>query len=522
MLSSAKKLEWQESLPRIIADLVIVHVSMLVALSMSVVYQTMNGNSGEAQALVAGFQLYYVKFFWLLAPLFPISFFANGFYTHSRAYCGKFKALVILRGVGISVALFLTVTFLVFGHERIGRSVALPFAILTAAGTSAIRAIKDLFDKHYEVMSRAQAIPAIGEDRILVLGGAGYIGSMLLRRLLEGGRKVRVLDAVMYGAASIQNILGHPNLDLVVGDCRNISDVVGAVRGVGSIIDLAAIVGDPACEQDRQTALEINYAATRMLIEVAKGYKVRRLVFASSCSVYGATTLEIDEETEVRPLSLYARTKADSEEALRQSRSENFHPIILRFATVFGLSYRPRFDLVVNLLCAQAHQEGVITIYNGEQWRPFIHVKDVVEAIMLLLDTPTQLVSGQIFNVGDRHLNHSLAEVGEKIRQAFPTTRIEHIDNTDRRNYRVSFEKIRNQLGFECKYRLEDGIHEIKQAFDENRISNYRDPRYNNQHFLARSAPVVRRSDLDVQIMAAFGSPLIKSRALAVPLIKSA
>jgi nucleoside-diphosphate-sugar epimerase len=522
MLSSVKTLSWQESLPRIVADLVIVHICMLTALSMSVIYQTMNGNSSEAQALVGGFQLYYVKFFWLLAPLFPITFFANGFYTHSRAYCSKYKALVILRGVAISVALFLAVNFFIFGHERIGRSVAIPFAILTATGIWAIRVIKDLFEKHYEVMPRAPRMLATREDRILLLGGTGYIGSVLLRRLLESGRKVRVLDAIMYGAASIQDILGHPNLDLVVGDCRNIGDMVSAMDGVRSIIDLAAIVGDPACEQDRQTALEINYAATRMLIEVAKGHKVHRFLFASSCSVYGASTFEMDEEAEVKPLSLYARTKVESEEALRQARTENFHPIILRFATVFGLSYRPRFDLVVNLLCAQAHQEGVITIYNGEQWRPFIHVKDVVEAIMLMLDSPTGLVSSQIFNVGDRRLNHSLTEVGERIRQAFPNTRVEHVDNTDKRDYRVSFDKIRNLLGFECKYQLEDGIREIKQAFDEKKISNYKDPYYHNQHFLARSTRAVRRSDLDEQIMAAFAYPLTESAGFVRPLIKSA
>src|SRR5208283_5310357 len=232
----------------------------------------------------------------------------------------------------------------------------------------------------------------------------------------------------------------NPEFELLVGDCRNIQDVVRAVQGVESIVDLAAIVGDPACELDHKPALETNYAATRMLIEVAKGNGVRRLVFASSCSVYGATDLEMDEQSAVRPISLYGQTKVDSEQALREARSPTFHPVILRFATVFGLGYRPRFDLVVNLLTAKARQEGVITVFNGQQWRPFIHIRDVVEATVKVLEAPARFVSGEIFNVGDSSMNHTLSEVGELIRAMLPATRVEHVENADRRNYRVCFD----------------------------------------------------------------------------------
>src|SRR5262249_4766750 len=139
---------------------------------------------------------------------------------------------------------------------------------------------------------------------------------------------------------------------------------------------------DPACEQDRDAALEINFAATRMLIEIAKGHNVDRLLFASSCSVYGETEELCDENSQVNPISLYARTKVDSEGALARARTDRFHPTILRLATVFGASYRLRFDLVVNLLLAKALREGIITIFNGEQWRPFIHVSDVAEGFI--------------------------------------------------------------------------------------------------------------------------------------------
>src|SRR5262249_46220608 len=195
-------------------------------------------------------------------------------------------------------------------------------------------------------------------------------------------------------------VRNHPNFELIVGDCRNIQDVVKSMQRVDSVIHLAAIVGDPACEQDRASALEINYAATRMLVEVAKGHGVRRMLFASSCSVYGATEIEMDENSAVQPISLYGHTKVDSERALLEAASDTFHPSILRFATVFGLGYRPRFDLVVNLLTAKARQEGVITIYNGEQWRPFIHVRDLVEATVQVMEAPLALVGGQVLNVG--------------------------------------------------------------------------------------------------------------------------
>ena len=138
--------------------------------------------------------------------------------------------------------------------------------------------------------------------------------------LLESGRKVRVVDSLVYGDEPLRGVFGHPNLEMRIGDCRNIQDMVAAVRGVDSIIDLAAIVGDPACEQDKQTALEINYAATRMLIEVAKGHGIQRFIFASSCSVYGATDVMMDEHSAVKPISLYGQTKLDSEHALLAAR----------------------------------------------------------------------------------------------------------------------------------------------------------------------------------------------------------
>jgi nucleoside-diphosphate-sugar epimerase len=282
--------------------------------------------------------------------------------------------------------------------------------------------------------------------------------------------------------------------------------VVAAVKGVQAIVHLAAIVGDPACEQDRQTALETNFAATRMLIEVAKGDGVRQLIFTSSCSVYGATDLLMDEESSVQPISLYGETKVDSEAALLAARSENFHPVILRLATVFGNSHRPRFDLVVNLLSAKAHQEGVITIFNGTQWRPFIHVRDVARAIATVLEAPLAVVSGQIYNVGDSRQNWTLSQIAEKVSEVIPNTRVTNIENSDRRNYRVSFAKIRSQLRFECEISVEEGVRELKDAFDSGLITDYNSNRYNNQKYLSEAGSPIHMCDMDANIMAAFAT----------------
>jgi nucleoside-diphosphate-sugar epimerase len=348
-----------------------------------------------------------------------------------------------------------------------------------------------------------------GQGHVLVIGGAGYIGCLLLRRLLSDGRRVRVLDNAVYGLEAIQDLMCHPNLEYVDGDSRNIQDIVKAMHQVSSVVHLAAIVGDSACELDHRVAIEINYTATRMLIEIAKGCDVERFLFASSCSVYGATDEFMGENSKVEPVSLYGRTKISSERVLFDAAGPNFHPVIMRFATVFGLSNRPRFDLVVNLLAAKARQDGAITIFNGRQWRPFIHVKDLVEAIILLLNAPLSAVSTEVFNVGDNRLNFTLDEVAEVVQRVFPGTRIENMENQDHRNYRVNFDKIERRVGFHCRYTLESGVREIKAAFDSNQIKNYQDIRFNNLVFLRESGTPKVKSDFDAEVMAALGGECI-------------
>jgi nucleoside-diphosphate-sugar epimerase len=493
-----------QALPRAIADFINLHICMLCALAMPIFYFSLTGQQQEAAIRLAGAIAYYSSSFVLLSLLFPLVFLLNGFYTRSRGYVGRYKNLVIIRGIGIGILIFLAANFVFLRHLLVPRSVLLVFSALAMLSLTLSRILKAVLSKRFEVTSRSAKTPSPLTDWVLVLGGAGYIGSILVRELLAAGRKVRVLDSLVYGGGALGDILGHPNLELKVGDCRKIQDVVGAVKGAQSVVLLAAIVGDPACEIDRQTTLQINYAATRMLIEVVRGNGIDRLVFASSCSVYGATDLVMDERSGVQPVSLYGQTKVDSEEALLEKSSNNFHPVVLRLATVFGLSYRPRFDLVVNLLTAKACKGECITVFNGTQWRPFIHVRDAARGIALALTAPLPSVSGEIFNLGDTEMNYRLLDVVEKILKLLPKTKVEHKENSDQRNYRVSFEKIRHRLGFACSLSLDDGIQELRHAFEKKQILDYRDPKYYNVDSLRLSGSPSCKDELDERVMAAF------------------
>ncbi|MBV9172734.1 MAG: SDR family oxidoreductase, partial [Chloroflexi bacterium] len=263
------------------------------------------------------------------------------------------------------------------------------------------------------------------------------------------------------------------------------SSLVRAVGGVDAVVHLGEIVGDPACALDEQITLEINLAATRMAADVAKGFGVRRFVYTSSCSVYGASEGLVDEGSELNPVSLYARTKIAAERALLGLRGNEFHPIIVRLATVYGLSHRPRFDLVVNTLAGRAYTDHEITVFGGSQWRPFVHVRDVARALLLCLEKPLELVEGEVFNVGSDAQNYTIQQIAECVAAEVPDTRVYVATGSpDSRNYRVSFGKIKRELGFEPQRHVRDGIREIVAALASGDITTYHDPRHNNVEYL--------------------------------------
>lgn len=324
-------------------------------------------------------------------------------------------------------------------------------------------------------------------NTILVTGGAGYTGCLLVRKLLDRGHHVRVLDNFTYGSGGLDPLIGHERLEVVEGDISSIRDVVSAVKDVDAVVALAAIVGDPACGLNAEETLNLNYESTKVLVETCNFYGVQRLVFASSCSVYGASHNEILTETSaLNPVSLYARTRILSEDVIFE-RCGDVVPVILRLATVFGLSPRMRFDLVVNTLTARAVVDRRIQIVGGDQWRPFVHCQDAAEAFVLAATASPELVRGEIFNVGNAEMNFTIGQVGDVVAdEVGDDVAIELIEvEEDPRNYRVSCEKIEKALGFRPEYDLRAGVREMIVAIEETpRLRNYDHVAYSNLKLL--------------------------------------
>ena len=258
-------------------------------------------------------------------------------------------------------------------------------------------------------------------------------------------------------------------------------DVICAFKDVDAVVHLGEIVGDPACSLNPDFTIEVNYMATKTLAEACCYCGIRRFIFSSSCSVYGANDSQLSEESALNPVSLYARCKVESERAILAIKDDYFSPVILRLATVYGLSYRPRFDLVVNLLTAKAVIEKKIKIFGGEQWRPFVSINDAADAILCILRAEDRIVKREIFNIGSNEQNYKLQVIGELIKKALPDIDVGIIkDNIDKRNYRVKFDKLTNSMGFKCKDRIIDEIVKMKEYILNSMAIDINDSRFNN------------------------------------------
>jgi nucleoside-diphosphate-sugar epimerase len=315
-------------------------------------------------------------------------------------------------------------------------------------------------------------------DRVLVTGGAGYVGAVLVPQLLQAGYAVRVLDLYIYGREPLEAVRGHPKLEEIEGDLRDVDLVRRSLKDCDAVIHLACISNDPSVELDEALSRTINYEAFIPLVKMARDAGVRRFIHASSGSVYGVSDdPNVTEEHPLVPVSLYNKFKAMCEPILLDAQSSTFVPVIVRPATICGYSPRQRLDLTVNILTNHAVNAGKITVFGGAQMRPNLHMQDMVDLYMLLLRIEDEPIAGQIFNAA--YQNYSVAETARIVREVVRSEMPERgeIDivttpSDDIRSYHISSEKIRRVLGFVPRFTIEDGVRDLIRAFRAGLLPN--------------------------------------------------
>ncbi len=322
-------------------------------------------------------------------------------------------------------------------------------------------------------------------QKIVVTGGAGYIGSVLCSLLLNAGYRVTVLDNLTCGGSSLLGVFTHPNFEFIRGDIVSPDDVGRALRGASAVVHLAAIVGDPACARDPERAIAVNRVGSRTVLQQSLEAGVQLFLFASTCSNYGRMDTGdgwVDEQSPLRPVSLYAELKVEFEQLLLESRND-MTVVCLRFATAFGLSYRPRFDLTVNQFTAELVQGHRLEVYGEQFWRPYCHVRDLADACRLVLAAQRQQVDRRAFNVGADDQNHTKKQLTDMIlcETGVSSDLVTYVHkDEDPRDYRVRCDKIHSTTGFRPRHSLVAGITEIAAAVRSGVIANPADPRYHN------------------------------------------
>lgn len=317
--------------------------------------------------------------------------------------------------------------------------------------------------------------------KILITGGAGYIGSVLTRQLVQKGYMVTVFDNLQFGGEATIDLLSHKRFKLVRGDIRNKKQVQAALKNIDCVVNLAALVGEPACNVDPKVTKDINYKGTKIVCDVSKANGVKLFIHISTCSNYGISDTKhpATEEATLHPISLYATTKIAAERYAITQTSSNFPVCILRLATAFGLSPRMRFDLLVNEFVRDAFVKKKVSIYQPLAWRSFVHVSDIGLAIHLALTAPEKKINGEIFNVANK--NFQKQDIVNFIRKYIPGCKEEIVDSAaDKRDYNVSSEKIKKILGFKAKVSLQTGMKEMLNALNSGIFKDPTDYRYTN------------------------------------------
>ncbi len=321
--------------------------------------------------------------------------------------------------------------------------------------------------------------------KIMVTGAAGYIGSVLLRQLLQAGFQVLGVDSLLYGGESLISVYNEPGFSFQKADIRDINSIKQLLVDVVGIVHLAAIVGDPACAQQPELAKAVNWDGAKSLLDAANSAtNVKHFIFASTCSNYGkmAGNTLITEESPLNPISLYAELKVKFEQYLLNSC---FRPDLirtaLRFATVYGLSPRMRFDLTVNEFTREAALGRELIIFGEQFWRPYCHVEDLARACLAVLEAAPEKVKGEVFNVGDTTENYQKKMLADELLKLLPNTVIKYVHrDEDPRDYRVEFTKINRQLGFRVSRNVPQGMREIAGILQDGIISDPDSPKYRN------------------------------------------
>lgn len=321
--------------------------------------------------------------------------------------------------------------------------------------------------------------------KILVTGAAGYIGSVLVRQLLEKGYFVRAMDILNFGGESLLGFLNHSNFEFIKGDIRRLEDIKETTEGIYGVVHLAAIVGDPACSRQPKIAEETNWIATKQLFDYCnESSGTERFIFASTCSNYGKMNGDefLNENSPLNPVSLYAELKVKFEKYLLKSNTrENFIPTALRFSTVYGISPRMRFDLTVNEFIKEVSLGKELIIFGEQFWRPYCHVEDLARACIFALETNSNLVDHNVYNVGDTNENYQKKMIADEILKILPNAKIKYIHKEeDPRDYKVDFSKINKQLGFTITRRVPDGLKEIYSIIKNGFLTDLESKKYKN------------------------------------------
>lgn len=322
---------------------------------------------------------------------------------------------------------------------------------------------------------------------VLVTGGNGYLGSVLVEDLSDRGYRTIVFDNCL-ASLNFPFSVKDSNVSYILGDVRDRGALESVLKDVDVVVHLASIVGDPACNAASHLAWDVNYLGTINLAKACRRAGVSRFVFASTCSNYGLQFDEnVDEMAPLNPQSIYAQSKIQSEHYLLSMRDAMFTPCILRFATLYGLSHRMRFDLSVNVMTIKAALENEVTVFGGDQWRPFLHVRDAARAIIRALEPKYSGTAAEIYNCGSESENYRLKEIGQLIAQEVPSAQLIVVpEKVDKRSYRINFEHVQHDLNFRCKYRVIDGIREILAAVQEGSFLDYTQPKYSNYAMILR------------------------------------